>query len=211
MKSRVTVLCVAIVGAMAVASWLRLAADGQQFPAPQPIEPAQGVSRPQVPRAVPATHAGEAILPQAAQARRPPLPPTGNPAETADQETGLLLDASGRLVKNAQVRDEIERLLSSNPSELAQAKQDLVATLPPAAAQEALDLVDRFVNYRAAMRQALPESPQAMTDQDALVMLDTMHALRVTYFGPELTEVFFGAEEAIGRGTAEGMRDASGE
>ncbi len=197
MKSRLILLFVALVSTTAVIVWLRL---------PGPAVPSRAQSKPMgydldtsEPQSQQPALRSELINPP-----RAVKPPTDNPTETADADTDLLLDASGDLVKNVRLRDEIERLLSSNPGDLEQSKQDLVASLPPAAAQQMLEMVERFVNYRAALRQALPESPQAMSEQDALTMLETVHALRVTYFGPELTELFFGAEEALGRGSANG-------
>jgi len=196
MKSRV-ILFVARVSTTALVVWLRLSAPEVPPPAqPEPMDHDLDTYEPQAQQ--PAPRSGPIHLPRAVQ------PPTDNPTETADADTGVLFDASGNLVKNVRLRDAIERLLSSNPADLEQSKQDLVASLPPAAAQQMLEMVERFVNYRAALRQAIPESPQAMSEQDALTMLETVHALRLTYFGPELTEVFFGAEEALGRGSANG-------
>jgi hypothetical protein len=195
MKSRVILLFVALVSTTAVIVWLRRV--GPDVPSPaqsKQMEYDLDASEPQSQQ--PAPRSGLTNPLQVVK------PPTNNPTETTDADTDLLFDASGHLVKNVRLRDEIERLLSSDPGDLEQSKQDLVASLPPAAAQQMLEMVDRFVNYRAALRQALPESPQAMSEQDALTMLETVHALRVTYFGPELTEVLFGAEEALGRGSS---------
>ena len=77
-------------------------------------------------------------------------------------------------ITNVRLRDEIERLLSRSPGHLDPSKHDLVVNLPPAAAQETLEMVERFANYRAALHQALPESPQAMSEQDASTMLETV-------------------------------------
>jgi hypothetical protein len=193
----VILLFVALVSTTAVIVWLRL--PGPEVPSPaqsQPMEYDLDAFEP--PSQQPAPRSGAINPPRAVK------PPTDDPTETADADTDLLFDASGHLVKNVRLRDEIERLLSGNPGDLEQSKQDLVASLPPAAAQQMLEMVERFVNYRAALRQALPESPQAMSEQDALTLLATVHALRVTYIGPELTEAFFGAEEALGRENTNG-------
>jgi hypothetical protein len=197
MKSRVILLFVALAGTAAVSVWLRLPDSDVPSPAPSnPMESALDPSEPQSQRRAPRS---ELIHPA-----RAVKPFTNTPAETDDADSDLLLDASGHLVENVRLRDTIERLLSSNPRDLEQSKQDLVASLPPAAAQQMLVMVERFVNYRAALRQALPESPQAMSEQDARTMLETVHALRVTYFGPELTELFFGAEAALVSGNTAG-------
>jgi len=198
MTSRVILLFVALVSTIAASMWLRRPAT--DVPSPEqsrsmPMEYDLDTSGRPSPQPAPRS---EVNPPRAVEQ------PADNPADTADAETDLLLDASGHLVKSVRLRDAIERLLSTNPGDLEQSKQDLVASLPPAAAQEMLEMVERFINYRAALRQALPDSPQAMSEQDALTMLETVHVLRVTYFGPELTSLLFGAEEALARANANG-------
>ena len=205
MSSRVILMCIALVAVVAVASWLHLASA----PPPDTDEPTtvaaaprpSAASTPRMPSNAPAAttqapRAGKVVAPSLGAGR------------FESEETGLVVDGNGKLVKDARTRDEIERLLSGNPDQLESSKQELIDNLPPAAAQEALELVDRFINYRAAMAQALPEQYQALTEEDALVMLNTMHDTRVAYFGQELTEAFFGAEEALGKGTAEQMLQA---
>jgi lipase chaperone LimK len=105
-------------------------------------------------------------------------------------------DSSGRLIADEQARLNIEQLIALNdPPELQRRVQELARTLPPAAAQQLPDLVDRYRNYNAALRQAIPPDQAPASEQDALTMIETMHALRVQHFGPEVAEAFFGAEE----------------
>ncbi len=208
MRSRLIWMCVTLVLLVAVASWQRLADD---------VDRSQAASRPfatetrsPAERSAPSRAARAAAIPAPAARIADPAVPAAAPAavNVQPEEIGLRLDAAGHLVKNATTRDEIERILSGDPARIDTARQEMLDNLPPAAAREALDLLDRFSNYRAALRQVLPQSTVAPTQQDALVMLDTLHDMRVTYFGAELTEAFFGAEEAIGRGTAAGIRNA---
>jgi hypothetical protein len=210
MGSRIVWMCIALVAIVSIGAWLRLSSDAQRTPAtaeervaPATAAPRNSVSaggprmRPEVPSS----------LPTAAIAGVEPLLVDG-PRVEQPEEVGFELDARGELIKNAQTRDEMERILNGDPDGLDVRRQEILERLPPAAAREALDLLDRFINYRQALRQAMPDTALALTEQDALVMLDTAHALRVSYFGEALTDAFFGAEEAIGRGTAQGILEA---
>jgi hypothetical protein len=206
MYSRILWLCIALVLVVAVSAWLRLSSDAQR-PPPVAAEPPAPSSA--VPRSVASSSERQAVLGNSASA----VSPTGRMLIDAlrvrqIEETGFEVDATGQLVKDAQTRAELERILNGDPDGLEIRRKEILDRLPPAAAREALDLLERFTNYRQALRQALPDTALALTEQDALVMLDTAHALRVSYFGKELTEAFFGAEEAIGRGTAQGILEA---
>jgi len=201
-------LCLALVAVVATAAWLRLATDARHA---ETAEPTGATQPPVTGSAASRRDSRPALLPgtppAAPAAGRSPL--GSQPfAVVQPEEIGLQIDAGGQLVKNAQTRDELERILAGDPDGLEIRRQEILDRLPPAAAREALDLLDRFSNYRQALQQALPDTSLVLTEQDALVMLDTAHALRVTYFGPEVTEALFGEEEAIGRGTAEGILNA---
>jgi lipase chaperone LimK len=116
-------------------------------------------------------------------------------------------DSSGRLIADEQARLNIEQLVALNdPPELQRRVQELTRTLPPAAAQQLPDLVDRYQNYSAALRQVVPPDQAPASEQDALTMIDTMHALRVQHFGPEVAAGFFAQEEKMQRQMVELMR-----
>jgi lipase chaperone LimK len=207
MRARIVWMCSALVAIVAAGAWLRLGSDARRTPsvaaeqaAPSSVEP-RSVASSSKPQAVVGT--SSAAVPSSAGRAL-----IDAPRVTQIEETGFQVDAKGQLVKDAQTRDELERILNGDPDGLEIRRQEILDRLPPAAAREALDLLERFINYRQALRQALPDTALALTEQDALVMLDTAHALRVSYFGKELTEAFFGAEEAIGRGTAQGILEA---
>ena len=208
MRPRILWSCIVLVAVVAIAAWLRLSSDVQRSPAIAEERAAPmnvATSRPREQGKVPEASSKPMSSP-AARGQGPAL----SAATRVEQpeEIGLEVDAKGALVKNTQTRDELERILNGDPDGLEIRRQEILERLPPAAAREALDLLERFINYRQALRQALPDTSLALTEQDALVMLDTAHALRVSYFGDELTDAFFGAEEAIARGTAEGIINA---
>jgi lipase chaperone LimK len=206
MRSRILWMCIALVSVVAASAWLRLSSDAQRTPP---------VAEQTAPSSAEARSIASSGKPQAVLGSSSPAVSPGAGRALIDalrvrqiEETGFQVDAKGQLVKDAQTRDELERILDGDPAGLEIRRQEILDRLPPAAAREALDLLERFTNYRQALRQALPETALALTEQDALVMLDTAHALRVSYFGKDLTEAFFGAEEAIGRGTAQGILEA---
>jgi hypothetical protein len=207
MRSRILWICIALVIVVASSAWLRLSSDAQRIP---PVAAEQSAPSSAEPGSVASSSERQAVLGNPSSA----VPPSAGRAliDTLRvrqiEETGFQVDAKGQLVKDAQTRAELERILNGDPDGLEIRRQEILDRLPPAAAREALDLLERFTNYRQALRQALPDTALALTEQDALVMLDTAHALRVSYFGKELTEAFFGAEEAIGRGTAQGILEA---
>jgi hypothetical protein len=197
-------MCVALVAVVAASVWLRLKSEALRAPptVERAITPSSAASR---------TVASSSELPPTVRDAASAVAPTAGqrPIDAAQPEDqSFHVDTKGQLVKDARTRDELERMLSSDPSTFERRREEILDRLPPAAAREALDLLERFGNYRDALRQALPETSQALTQQDALVMLDTVHALRVSYFGKELTEAFFGAEEAMGRDTAQAIVNA---
>jgi hypothetical protein len=153
------------------------------------------------------TQPGSAQLP-AQGAPSATAPPEGTVPGPQNQQGALFkTDSSGRLIPDEQARLEIEKLVALNsPAELQQKVQELAQTLPPPAAQQLPDLVDRYRDYTVAQRQAVPPDTAPANEQDALTMLETMHALRVQYFGKEVAEGFFAAEEAKQRQLIELMR-----
>jgi lipase chaperone LimK len=127
------------------------------------------------------------------------------PADAKD--TMFRTDSSGQLITDEQARLNIEQLVALNdPAELQRKVQEIAQTLPPAAAQRLPDLVERYRNYSVALRQNVPPDQAPASEQDAVTMLETMHALRVQYFGKEAAEGFFAAEEQKQRQLIELMR-----
>jgi lipase chaperone LimK len=116
-------------------------------------------------------------------------------------------DSSGRLIIDEQARLTIEKLVALNdPPEVLRKVRELAQTLPPAAAQELPDLVDRYRNYTTALRQTLPPDHAPASEQEALTMLETMHALRVQHFGEKVADGLFASEEKTQRELIDLMR-----
>lgn len=137
----------------------------------------------------------------------PSGPEGAAPMPEEAKNTMFRSDSSGRLITDEQARLNIEQLVALNdPPELQRKVQELAQTLPPAAAQQLPDLVDRYRNYMAAQKQSVPPDQAPTSEQDALTMLETMHALRVQYFGKEVAEGFFASEEKTQRQMIELMR-----
>ncbi|MBC7983889.1 MAG: hypothetical protein H7Y02_08550 [Candidatus Obscuribacterales bacterium] len=94
----------------------------------------------------------------------------------------------------------------NSAAELEAKKQELAQHLPPVAAAEIMQLFDRFQNYSIAARQTYPPGIAPASEEDAIVELEGMHALRVAHFGPEVAQAFYGDEEAINRQMIELLR-----
>jgi lipase chaperone LimK len=124
----------------------------------------------------------------------------------ADGQT-FHVDAAGNLVLNEQTRLNIEALVAQiEPREWDAAIREQIEHLPPAAARLAQDLIDRFVNYQQAQKQAYPPGDVPATLEDAVIQLEGLHALREAHFGPEVARAFYGNEEIIAREMIEVMR-----
>lgn len=117
------------------------------------------------------------------------------------------VDADGNLKEDEQTRLGIESLLAlTEPDKVPTALNDLTKSLPPAAARRAEELVDRFTHFTQAQKQSYPSGVAPLTEDDALVQLDGLHALRAAHFGPETAEAFYGREEKLSRELIELMR-----
>jgi lipase chaperone LimK len=123
------------------------------------------------------------------------------------QKTMFSMDSQGQLVTDEQTRLNIEKLVALNsPEELEKKLQDLSRTLSASAAQRLRELVERFQEYQTAARQVAPPGRPLSSEQEALTLIDTLHGLRVQYFGPEVAQAFFGEEESKQRQLVELMR-----
>lgn len=178
-------------------------------PGDQPSIASTGTSDSAAPSSTtaPTQAAGSAQSPSQSVPSETTAPEGTVPKPQDPQSTPFRTDSSGRLVTDEQARLEIEKLVAlTSPSELPNKVQELAQTLPPPAAQQLPDLVDRYRDYTVAQRQAVPPDKAPSSDQDALTMLETMHALRVQYFGKDIAEGFFAAEEEKQRKLIELMR-----
>ncbi|MGH8175228.1 MAG: lipase secretion chaperone [Steroidobacter sp.] len=116
-------------------------------------------------------------------------------------------NSSGKLILNEHTRLNLEALIArTEPAELAEAQQEIAGMLPPAAAAQARELIDRYDNYQRAQRQSYPPGSAPSTEDEALAELEGLHALRVAHFGPDIAAAFYAEEEAISRQLIELMR-----
>jgi hypothetical protein len=147
------------------------------------------------------------------ETRPEPAKPVGHANDdTAEEDTGndivaFRSGASGELVLDERTRLNIEALIASNASnELRSAVQEQTESLPPAAARQAEELVDKFISYQQLQRQTYPPGNAPLSEDDAVRELEGLHALRVTYFGPDVARRLYGKEESIAREMIELMR-----
>ena len=106
----------------------------------------------------------------------------------------------GRLVTDENARLNLEKLLALySPAERQQKLDELSATLPPAAARDLNDMMERYINFDAAQKQTFPPGQEVASSEEILNMIDGMHNLRVQYFGADAAEGFFGKDERMQR------------
>lgn len=125
-----------------------------------------------------------------------------------DIDGQLAADANGQLVVNQATRDFFDYFLNaigeSSPEEaLAQIKSLTRRSLPPAAADQAMALLDRYLDYK---RQAIDLGSRPLDpsrQQDPAYQMQMFHQalqdlkqLRNEMFSPATHEAFFGPEEA---------------
>jgi Proteobacterial lipase chaperone protein len=185
-----------------------LARERDDKPAAQPPAPAQ---------VAPAT-GEQALTPDAVTTTPAPQPtPDANQgaasAEPSDPVTQhepdkvFRVDGSGRLIVDEQTRLNMEALLAyTDRSDLPRAQQEIAGSLPPAAANEALALLERYDTYQQAQREAYPPGVAPANEEAALAELDGLHALRVAHFGEDVAKRLYGSEEEQTRSLIELMR-----
>jgi hypothetical protein len=196
-----TWIMAATVGVAAIAVWLVTRAPRE---APQPLAAgAQQSVGPEQRAAAPAD-----ASPTMREETRPELAQRGQEPEAPTEESKEVFqtDAAGKLVLEEQTRLKLEAFFAHTPSQdVGTAALALVQQLPPAAAAQALDVVEHYGNYQAAQDAAYTDDAPA-SPEDAIVQLETLHRLRVEHFGPELAKVFYGDEERLARELIELMR-----
>ena len=127
--------------------------------------------------------------------------PTSPVAAAEDEDPTKITfkaDDKGRMVTNEKARLNLERLYALyTPAERQQKLDELSESLPPAAARDLADLMERYINYDAAQRQTFPPGQDLPTPEEGFNVIDGIHNLRVQYFGADVANAFFGKEEKI--------------
>jgi hypothetical protein len=127
-------------------------------------------------------------------------PSSSENATATKTELGFRLAPSGDLAIESDTRGLIEELSTvADVSELYDVKDHLQQTMPAPAGQRAAELVESYYQYRIALEERLRHSEMAEVPEDATIALDALKALRIEFFGAELTELWFAEEDAIGR------------
>lgn len=109
-------------------------------------------------------------------------------------------DSRGRLVLNADTHANLGKLLlQENPDAMRATLVKISKDLPAQAASELKVLVNQFQQYTVAHSHVISPEDAPQNEQQGLKLLDSLHALRVSYLGAEATDAMFGAEEATTR------------
>lgn len=167
----------------------------------------------------PSVSGEQALTPDAVTTTPPPQrKPDANQRASSDEpvthdpDKVFRTDASGRLIVDKQTRFNMEALLANTDrGDLPRAQQELADALPPAAASEALALLERYDTYQQAQREAYPPGDAPANEDAALAELDGLHALRVAHFGADAAKKLYGAEEELTRSLIEAMRQEKDE
>lgn len=114
----------------------------------------------------------------------------------------LQVDQHGQLVLTIGIRHCFDYFLSSLGEKteaqlIADIRQYLTSTLPTTALPYALKLLDQYIAYRHAQTQIQPSAQVKTQTPDSLqALVLSMKSLRLKFFTPVESEVFFGNEEA---------------
>src|SRR5262245_25503536 len=152
-----------------------------------------------------ATHDAPATPSAASQPAVLPLPPPAPSESVTDggEDPSVIrfrVDAKGRIVTNEKARLDLEKLYALyGPAERQKKLEEVSQDLPPAAARQLAELLEQYKNYQEAQYQNFPPGREMVSPEQGLAEMDGMHALRVQYFGAEVTDGFFGEEEKIQR------------
>jgi hypothetical protein len=103
-------------------------------------------------------------------------------------------------VISRDTRIYIEQLASLyRPEEVQEELRRLSVILPTPAYYELVRLLDSYKRYEAAVKEAYPPDKEVSTVEEALAQLEGIHSLRETFFGPRVTDAFYGEEERLSR------------
>lgn len=150
----------------------------------------------------------ESAAPPQARASAPAAAGAASAPSALDGATyaRLKADASGNLMIDDGVQDNLERIVALHDREAAQHKlEELAAGLPPAARRQAVDLYIRYQQYATALAQeAVRDEPS--TPQEARRQLDALHALRERQLGADTARALYADDEEAARQMIDLMR-----
>lgn len=105
------------------------------------------------------------------------------------------VDAKGRLVQNEKTRLHLDALVTLlEPDTLYNVVEHEVRDLPPEAAAQVRELVERYKTYIQDQDNLIPPGETPLTDDEALAQLDALRDLRIAHFGKQTAEAMYGEE-----------------
>ncbi|MFB1479648.1 lipase secretion chaperone [Corallococcus sp. RDP092CA] len=201
MKSRAVILVVALCALLGagVFSWWKVRAEDAPGPAvPPSAVPAAAGARPLA--ASPSVH-GAAVPASPAPQGGSPLPPLPGSLQDTEEDGAVLVDASGHLVPNADLRRFFNYYLSATGEEPASLIRERILAalrakkLPAAAMDEAVQVLDDYLSYLDAARGFASKGSAAA--MDTAERLQSLRKLRREHLGPGVADGLFGQEEAV--------------
>lgn len=129
-----------------------------------------------------------------------PMPTLAPSLRGTEIDCPLKVDGKGQLVLTIGIRNCFDYFLSSLGEKteaqlITDIRQYLTTTLPSTALPYALKLLDQYIAYRHAQTQPSMQVKTQTPDSLQAIVL-SMKSLRLKYFTPVESEVFFGNEEA---------------
>jgi lipase chaperone LimK len=181
-------------GALAATIWLTRAPETNAVPAPTPATPQPS------PRTAPSPSPRSDSVSEPVAEEAPHTPEASANGE-------LTLDANGNLALNDDTRVAIEYLIDgSDLEDLDDIGREVTEALPPKAAEQALELMNRFYIYKEAENALRPHDREYTSEDDLAATYDAIHALRIEHFGAAAAESLFGEEERSDRAGLESLR-----
>jgi len=132
----------------------------------------------------------------------PPAATIAPPTEAEDAYLGetFNVNAAGVLIVDRRAQVTLEQLYALyTPEQQAQRLRELEQTLPRAAHSRVSELLEQYKQYSVAAKQNFPPGAAPANEDDALVQLEGLSALRVAHFGQDAAQGLFGEDEKINR------------
>jgi lipase chaperone LimK len=200
MKSRAVILVVALCALLGagVFSWWKVRAEHAPGPAvpPSAVPEAQAARPRTAPLAVPGVAGARAPATEPGS----PLPPLPTSLQDTEEDGAVLVDASGHLVPNEDLRRLFNYYLSATGEEpLSLIRERILAALraknlPQAAYDEAVQTLDDYLAYLESARGLA--SNRASAQLDTGERLQALRKLRREHLGGA-ADGLFGKEEAV--------------
>lgn len=116
----------------------------------------------------------------------------------------LLADADGKLIIHASIRKRFDYFFSAASEEgletaIGRIEENILHTLPPEAADEALGVLNSYLNYKKGLQDYLKgtiDFPENSDQVEGLrIIMEKRKELRRKYMEPHVVDSFFGDQE----------------